>query len=328
MIQEYGHDNRRALIIKISVILVVFLLICTLISKSIYNILLPTVEIAEVRTAVLNNNYSVNGHICYQNTETISTYGSVTIAKIYVMKGQVLNEGDPIYAVDIENQLVAVKKLGYSDDGIVRAKNTCKVIDVIANEGDAMSAEQAIVTVAPIDSVPCVIWEIPYQTGLGFPEKSTINLTYTVEKVDGGGNTTGEQRKLQLKTFTRELDNKKGTWIYTGKLDKAKDRVSTSVDVLVEMISPNKSYNAIVPISCLNIYAEKSADIFIISKREGLFSEETIVTKCPVSIVDKTNQLAAIESSAIVPGMKAVKYSSKPISDKMAVNILAVEGSK
>lgn len=104
-------SKRKKFILKISTIILVFLIICTFVSKSIYNMLLPEVEVVKPTSEKLKTSINEVGKIVYKDNNVFTATSNFKIKDVYVNYGDEIKKGDKIFSVDIKDTSIQEKKL-------------------------------------------------------------------------------------------------------------------------------------------------------------------------------------------------------------------------
>lgn len=98
--------------------LLCFMLLCTLISKSVYGSQLPQVTVAEAQKRVLGRSIQVDGAVVQSREYAVSTLPSIRVDTVEVGKGDVVEEGTLLFSLNMQDlkeqiaaQELAVKKL-------------------------------------------------------------------------------------------------------------------------------------------------------------------------------------------------------------------------
>ncbi len=98
--------------------LLCFMLLCTLISKSVYGSQLPQITVAEAQKRVLGRSIQVDGAVAQSREYAVSTLPSIRVDTVEVGKGDVVEEGTLLFSLNMQDlkeqiaaQELAVKKL-------------------------------------------------------------------------------------------------------------------------------------------------------------------------------------------------------------------------
>lgn len=104
-------SKRKKVILKISTIILVFLIICTFVSKSIYNMLLPEVEVVKPTSEKLKSSITEIGKIVSKDNNVFTASSNLKIKDVFVAYGDEIKKGDKVFSVDIKDANIQEKKL-------------------------------------------------------------------------------------------------------------------------------------------------------------------------------------------------------------------------
>lgn len=104
-------SKSKRIVLNLAIVLIVFLIICTFVSRSIYVMLLPKVEVASVETTSLLTQSRVRGKLYYSNEERIIAKTNANVVEIFVKQGDTVKKGDKLFAVDSSDYSIRRKRL-------------------------------------------------------------------------------------------------------------------------------------------------------------------------------------------------------------------------
>lgn len=107
---------RKKKFMKITVIVFIFLLVCTFLSRTVETLSTPKVEIAEVKSGMLTTIVQTQGEIYFSNKQEIAFDVPVNVTNVMCFCGQSVNIGDIIFEIDTRELelLYQQKKLAVS----------------------------------------------------------------------------------------------------------------------------------------------------------------------------------------------------------------------
>lgn len=97
-----SEDKFQERIIKILVYFIIFMIICTIISRFADSLTVPIVETEKVTSASISHNITASGIISANNQESIFSIEGITITSINVQKGKNVKAGDVLFTLNKE----------------------------------------------------------------------------------------------------------------------------------------------------------------------------------------------------------------------------------
>lgn len=113
--------KKKALVIKISVGLVVFLLVCTIISRNVYNMLLPVVSTVESSMGTLDESIDINATLGFSNQKKLVAKAEWLVNDVLAQTGDTVKKGDPLFTIDTSRAGLDVKRAELS---LLRLQNS------------------------------------------------------------------------------------------------------------------------------------------------------------------------------------------------------------
>ncbi len=104
-------NNKKKLILKISGILLLVLIICTFVSRTIYTMLLPVVKYEIVQNGTINTSADAKANFSYTNIKHIIAKDNSIINEVKVQNGQNIKAKDAIFTTYVSNDNITTKKL-------------------------------------------------------------------------------------------------------------------------------------------------------------------------------------------------------------------------
>lgn len=104
------QNLNKKILIRISFIVLFLLILCTFLSKTIYNLSLPYVEAASPEWAELPISSSSEGQVVINNTQEISYNSSLKILSVNVKENDYVKKGDVLFEVDTKEFEISIKK--------------------------------------------------------------------------------------------------------------------------------------------------------------------------------------------------------------------------
>ena len=103
------QKNNKKFLIQISVIVLIILLLCTFLSKSIYNMSLPYVEVINPAAEKLSVSSSATGEVMV-DSQKICYNVPLKITKVYVKENDEVKSGDVLFEVDSKEFSINIQK--------------------------------------------------------------------------------------------------------------------------------------------------------------------------------------------------------------------------
>ena len=97
------EENKKGIRMKIRIfaVFLVFLLVCTIVSRGLYAANLPMVRVGMRENKVISQNITANVELEAQKEVPVFTSTDVLIDNIMVSEGQTVNAGDVLMTVDL-----------------------------------------------------------------------------------------------------------------------------------------------------------------------------------------------------------------------------------
>ena len=97
-----SEDKSQERIIKILVYFIIFMIVCTIISRFADSLTVPIVETEKVTSASINHDITASGVISANNQEGIFSTEGITITSINVQRGKYVKNGDVLFTLNKE----------------------------------------------------------------------------------------------------------------------------------------------------------------------------------------------------------------------------------
>lgn len=108
---DESNSKMKKRILKISIILFSFLIICTFVSRTIYTMLLPSVEVTLTQMGSLSTWTSFTGKVSYSNEYELFASSDFKVKEVLVKNGSHVIAGDSLLKVDTKGLDVERKRL-------------------------------------------------------------------------------------------------------------------------------------------------------------------------------------------------------------------------
>lgn len=114
---------RKKMILKLACGLLVVLIVCTIVSRSVYNMLLPTVEVVEAAGGTIDTWADAQAEFDYTNKVAVRAGSTWKINRINVIEGKRVFEGDTMFEIDMDQQKISTERMELS---LMQLKNSLK----------------------------------------------------------------------------------------------------------------------------------------------------------------------------------------------------------
>lgn len=103
--------SRKKIVLKITLILTTFLIICTFASRSIYTFLLPRVETVALEIGSIVNSFNTTGKANYADSQEVFAANDMKITEVLVETNKEVKKGDPLFLVDTADSTIELRRL-------------------------------------------------------------------------------------------------------------------------------------------------------------------------------------------------------------------------
>jgi hypothetical protein len=346
--------TKRKVLGRVAIGLLIFLLICTFLSRSIYLAMLPEVETGSVSTGNLSNDLYYIGSFDYTEKQTVTAGSNWLLTEVNCKIGDTVEKGDLLATVDmtdadlerrglalnLESLQAALKQTtgtlaraqmqlsidqaqrqldlfdeSYPKNGKIYAKAAGRVLTASYVTGDTAYAGSVVFEIQTEDSRPVVSWTASYEEGRSFDVGDSVQIAFAVEQ-------DGKQNQQSLKNFIaqKELDAESGNWVFSLTLTNFTNTIPLQARPTITLTNELASGMQIVPVSALTSTGSDSAVVYVVNSRQGIFSEEYYITQVEVKVRAQNNIDAAVEGN-LAENAKVVTYSSKSLSNGAVVTL-------
>lgn len=339
----------KKLLIRITVILVVVLLICTFISRTIANSLLPVVTAVGVTGGTLDYSLQVSGSVSYTEISEIALPSDLKILEIYVSPGEHVTEGEPICKVDVRSFLLEYQHFSllleqlqedYQDsrtsekekdyiskqialltsemalyeenhllDELLCAEVSGVVREVYVEAGDIKPAGTVVLDIIPDTAKKQAVLFVPQEMALYFEEGDKASISYVDEA-------TGAKSSVST-IATKGFDNESGAFLFTVLLEN--ETVYEGQDVEVKLIKTSDYYDSLIPIAAVR--SDLNGEyVFVLRTKEGLFGEEQFVQRLDITVIERSNYYVTVDLFNLAD--RVVIATSLPLTSGQKVRVV------
>lgn len=353
--REENRNKKKVWIIKSTLLLLIFLLICTVASETIENLLLPKVETTVVYSGRLEDKAQLEGMVITEDAITIWSLGKWKIEELYAEAGQRVEKGTPLLRVNISemelsiremelekeklqherntsgtcwsriqeidmerailDEKIEVLRMQYPEEGILTSPVTGKLQKVYLHPGEIILEGQKLMELLPVYSQKTVQWEMSDEALQRFSGMDVIQL-YFVAEDESGKTYQSDEATVDKKRY----NNENGMWEVSATLPERWNQSEISrVQVLLKYESI--SYPLIIPTECVT---KRNGRYFVytVDTREGIFGDENVVRETEITILEKNSRQIAAQVGGISEGQKIVRYADKVLENNETVIVV------
>lgn len=103
-------SERKKRTLQIAVGLLIFLLICTVVSQTVYRMLLPVVETVDAREGSLSSWVDADGRVGYTDQQDILAAESWRVTEVLVKQGAIVEAGTPLFQIDERQAQISLQQ--------------------------------------------------------------------------------------------------------------------------------------------------------------------------------------------------------------------------
>ena len=340
-------------LIRLLVILLVILVGCTFLSKSVYRANLPRVRTAR---AAIQSELSVS--VRTEGIITRETYGMYAPAELAVTavlkeEGNRVNAGDALFEVDarafqlevqrremniaaLENALdswmtefnrgqteaqlemarteLEMYKETVPWDGFVRADKDGTILALSAKAGESVSPGALLCTLMDEASPWVAEFVLSEEEARGCKEGCEVQLSYYAVMLEGDGSET-KQRTAETEISSMEYEN--GAVTFRAEFTE-KNGLFIGQSVSVTAVLSSHTYPAVVPLSAIYEDSAGSHYLYMVGTRDGLFGEEQYAEKVSVEVLEENSFYAAVDQGMFA-GRDIIVSTTKALDDGKVV---------
>lgn len=353
------QKNNKKVLIQISVIILIILLLCTFLSKSIYNMSLPYVEVINPAGEKLSVSSNATGEVMV-DSHKICYNVPLKITEVYVKENDEVKSGDALFKVDSKEFEINIQKkeleiqkledqlsewLSYRDrakledeleivegelelykeqvpyDGKVYAENNGIISEVKVNTGDLTKEGDILAAITDEAQSMSVKFSFGVTDDVLCRVGDEIQLTY-METAWYEGKPTTEEKNAQTTIVKREYDTEKKQYFFYADIDNSNKKFYEGQKIKVNYIISADLYENVVPLNAISLDENRDKVVYVLQSREGLFGEEYYVKKVKVDQLEKNNVKSAITGDDISTYSEVVVSSSRALTSGETVRVV------
>lgn len=353
------QKNNKKVLIQISVIVLIILLLCTFLSKSIYNMSLPYVEVINPAAEKLPVSSSADGEVMV-DSQKICYNVPLKITEVFVKENDEVKAGDALFKVDskefdinIQKKELEIQKLedqlsewlSYRDrakledeleivegelelykeqvpyDGKVYAENNGVISEIKVNNGDLTKEGDILAEITDEAQSMSVKFSFGGTDDVLCRVGDEIQLTYK-ETAWYEGKPTTEEKTAQTIVAKREYDTEKKQYFFYADIDNSNKKFYEGQKIKVNYIISSDLYENVVPLNAISIDENRDKVVYVLQTRDGLFGEEYYVKEVKVDQLEKNNVKSAINGDDISTYSEVVVSSSRALTSGETVRVV------
>ncbi|SCJ67589.1 macrolide transporter subunit MacA [uncultured Clostridium sp.] len=351
---------KKKLVVKISVVLLGILIVCTFLSTTIYNLTLPQVEIAQIQSGYVTRSADATGSFTMDNVVQLKARDHWEITEVFVNGGDRVQEGQQLFAIDMTQANLALRELelkvekaektlkqtygkaekaeaqlqldrlqvqltqmqeAYPTDGIVLAQSGGLLSDFSLQKGDVLEKGQDVLSIYPAGGTLMVRFYLPADQGGSFINGCPVELKF--QSLDTQQQLVSDQI-INSQVAERRLRSDLNQWEFDVPVENYSGQPMMGQEVAVHVSNPGVMQDFVVPTECVRRGAEENAYfIYVVEQKPGLFKMDTYVREIKVDKLYGNNTQTAISGSGLLMGMLVVRNSSQPLAENMTVGVPA-----
>lgn len=324
--------KRDKIVKKIAIIFLVLIVILTFCSKSIYNLLIPEVEVVVSTYGNLENNYYYQGTVDYKDKGTVFSRGNWIIEEVYVKGVEIVKAGQPLAKINQDELILNEKKLWNEilqiEDSIREIRKLEKIdyneLQIKLNELEIAKIEYNNLRNGLnengeiLSPVAGSLVEVNCEEGVQvlentklfeiIEENSEIIISWTGDIIESSNINAGKRVNIDIankgetiylegeiyKKVIQGEDNLNRFYASINEKDLKGAVLQKNQRVNISTSEKTEDYSYLVPKQCL-IEKDNKEYINIILEKEGAFGKEYYIEELPVDVIAEDNFYVALK---------------------------------
>lgn len=348
--------QKRKILIAVTTAIAAVLMICTFLSRTISAAFLPQVSVEAVRQGTLQKTQRTEGAVVLGEEKTVYSPCEAEVDAIACSKGTHMQQGEEVLAFNREQfemqreqleiaviqlkiegetwksdmQLSAWEKRldiaerqlnqytsDYPEDGIVRAKESGRIVSVEVHPGETVKKGDPLYTYYTEENVSPYISFALSEDAVGLEVGDEVEIEYEQTHVVNNEEVSAMAAvpcRIEERVFAED-----GGWSFKAKPEDTqgmKDRQRVTVRSSTE----ERMYSQIVPSTAV-YRAEDRVTVYVLRTREGLFGEETYVQEIEANEITSNERYIALTAEELT-GASVVVSADKSLADGMQVKVM------
>ena len=350
-------SRRKRLILKLTGVLLLILLVCTFLSRSIYQLLLPEVTLGEVtRGSVVRKSYAT-GTLEATDQQIIRAETTWKVTEVLAENGTPVTAGTPVLRVDTTAFQIEEKQLLISrqeientevwgskareqkearlelydlqlqelrnsipSDGLVKADRSGTLSGLTVQAGETLLEGDVAFYLTPEDTNYEIQIVLEMEEGTEFRQGAAAYAAMDVLEADTieGKEVVKTERVSCSIAETTLMES--GEWTFVLIPEEIPEGVTAGQSVQVTLSSSSVTYNTVIPASAVISQPDGSYIVFVAETRAGLFGQELVATGIPVTI-ERTNGLSTAVTGNLYFPQQVVTSTTSPLKDGDSIKV-------
>lgn len=343
--------KRKKVVFILAAVLLVALVLCTFLSQSVYQLMLPEVTLEKVSMTTVTKTAHAAGTMEALQQQVVRAGRSWTVLEVLAENGKSVPAGTPVLKVDarafqaeekqlmLERQALADTSVwnqkdrarkqtqleildlqlsqlrsGMPEDGIVTAPADGVISGLTVAVGETLQEGMQAFCLTPRNTKYQIRFTLPMDEGVEFrggAEAYAAVDVLTVDRFEKKLAITTERMACEILSSTLDAE---GQWHYVLQPESVPDGVVAGQAVQITLSNSSVTYNAVVPAEAVIDQMDGTYAVYVAETRDGLFGQELVVTKQQVTI-EATNGLQTAVTGAVYASQDVVTSTTSPLSD-------------
>lgn len=346
--------TKKKVLVRITVTVLILLVVCTMLSRSIYLAMLPQVSTSKVSMGNISTTLNYDGAFDYSKKQTVIAKEAWQFTEVNVKAGDPVEKGDVLAKINMADADLTARQLEmnikgletqlkntygkdakaavqlsldverrkqeqffatYPKNGVIKAKTDGRVLACNYQTGDVAVPETLVMDLQTSDSQPIVQWTTSLEEGESMNVDSSVALNFIALK-------KGSKELFTLKSeiTSKVQDVENNCWNFEVQMGMFDNQIPLESKPRITYSEATANGQTIVPVSALTYMGGDQAILYVVSTRQGVFGEENIVKQVEVKVLADNNINAAIEGT-LEQNDKIVTYASKSLHDGAVVAV-------
>lgn len=279
----------KAKIWKAIITFMVFMAAFTIVSRVVIQMRTPTVEVTYAQMGTINKMVQEEAMVQGSRQTAVITEPGIRIQKVAVKDGSYVDEGDLLFAYDVEHLKKNYKKV--INGGNVYAKTSGQIVRVDLEVGREASGSADILIADDTDGKHAeVVVDKEYRSYLTVG--STVIVDYTTEMYGEAYQTTGDGTILAI-----EEDLVKGVLVVTVDLTQLDTNIGDYVYIRVVNVAAD--YTSVLPREALR-YDGSEYFVYVVKEKETIMGLENRISKQKLEVLDMNDSYVAVDKVSMI----------------------------
>jgi len=343
-------SGAKKVLYKFTFGVLIFLAVCTFLSKSIASSFQPEVEVIRAVTTDLTESDEYIGEAVYDGAYDIAFDYPVIVTGVSVRAGDAVSEGDVLLEVEnkeyylemkrkelnilkvkstitqtsdndliaelnlqleIEEEELNIYKEKYPTDGKIYAKTDGVVYGVNARENETISPGVSLIGIYDKNSRSTVAFYLSEKDAQKYGPQDEVVLYYKEN---------GKSVAPETTVRRKEYDAAANTYRYSAPIKS--DYVKHNQSIPLKVTHRTKIYDIVIPLMAIIPGGENKNYVCTAKERQGLFGLEYYIKYVEVEIIDHNSTHAAIGGWTVTPFDDVILSSSSYLSSGETVKVI------